>query len=88
MDTFTNSTWIQLFEAHLKRRFPERSTAKHYVSDLRIFVRHHPGPLPEVTPQDVNAFVDHQYAQGLAPATVRRRVAALKTFFDFLAPET
>jgi len=87
MESLTNSEWILRFEADLKRRFPDRSTAKHYVSDLRIFVRYHPGPLIEVTTRDVDAFVDDQRAQGKAPATVKRRAAALKTFFDFLAQE-
>jgi len=38
--------------------------------------------------QDIDAFVDHQRQTGRSPATVKRRVAALKTFFDFLAEET
>ena len=42
----------------------------------------------DVTLHDIDAFVDHQHAQGLQSATVTRRVAALKTFFDFLAEET
>lgn len=87
MKTRTNAEWIQQFEAYLKRRFPGRSTAKHYVSDLRLFVEHHSAPLTEVTIQDVDHFVDQQYDQGRAPATVKRRAAALKTFFDFLAEE-
>ncbi|MFQ6102242.1 MAG: tyrosine-type recombinase/integrase [Anaerolineae bacterium] len=31
--------------------------------------------------------MDHQHAQGLSPATVKRRAAALKAFFDFVAEE-
>jgi integrase/recombinase XerC len=85
MSTLSNAEWINRFEAYLKRRFPDRSTAKHYTSDLRLFVQHHLGPLSEITPQDMDVFVDQQRAQGLAPSTVKRRVAALKTFFDFLA---
>ncbi|NOZ50115.1 MAG: tyrosine-type recombinase/integrase [Chloroflexi bacterium] len=88
MKTPTNAEWIRRFEAYLKRRFPDRSTAKHYSSDLRLFAQHHSGPLQEVTIQDVDHFVDHQYERGLAPATVKRRVAALKTCFDFLAEES
>jgi integrase/recombinase XerC len=36
----------------------------------------------------MDQFVDRQRASGLKSATVRRRVAALKTFFDFLAEES
>ena len=28
------------FERYLRRRYGDRSTPKHYLSDLRIFVRH------------------------------------------------
>lgn len=83
----TNGEWLSTFEAYLKRRFPERSTAKHYVSDLHIFMEQHAGQLAEVTVHEIDSFVDQQRASGLASATVKRRVAALKTFFDFLAEE-
>jgi len=87
MKTLTNSEWIQPFEAYLERRFPNRSTSKHYVSDLRIFLQNCTVCLPNVTAHDVDAFVDHERARGMSPATVKRRAAALKTFFDFLAEE-
>jgi site-specific recombinase XerD len=87
MEARENAEWVQRFEAYLKRRFPGRSTAKHYASDLRIFIEYHSGPLTKVAVQDVDAFVDEQRARGLALATVKRRAAALKTFFDFLAEE-
>jgi site-specific recombinase XerD len=87
MKTQTNTEWTGQFESYLKRRFPDRSTAKHYMSDLSIFMKHYTGPLTEVTTQDVDRFVDQQRADGLSPATVKRRAAALKTFFDFVAEE-
>jgi site-specific recombinase XerD len=87
MNTLTNVQWIQRFEAYLKRRFPDRSTAKHYVSDLRLFIHHHQGPVSQVTVKEIDAFVDQQRALGLASSTVQRRVAALRTFFRFLAEE-
>jgi site-specific recombinase XerD len=37
---------------------------------------------------DIDAFVDQQRHRQLKPATIKRRVAALKTWFDFLAEET
>ena len=36
---------------------------------------------------DIDAFVDQQRQKGLSAATIKRRVAALKVFFDFLAEE-
>jgi len=87
MDTRTNEDWIAAFAAYLQGRFPGRSTAKHYVSDMQLFVDQHPQPLATITRHDIDTFVDAQHARGLAPATVKRRAAALKTFFDFLADE-
>ena len=37
---------------------------------------------------DIDAFVDQQRQAGRSAATVKRRVAALKTFFEFLAEES
>ena len=88
MEERSNAEWMARFEADLKRRFHDRSTAKHYMSDLRLFLQFHSGPLGEVTRADVDAFVDQQHTVGLAPATVKRRAAALKSFFDFLGEES
>ena len=76
------------FELYLQRRFPERRTPIDYVSDIRQFMAVCPKPWREVTMHDIDAFVDQQRASGLQPTTVNRRVAALKTFFDFLAEES
>lgn len=78
---------IERFEQYLKRRFPDRRTAIDYVSDIRQFAAACPKPWREVTLLDIDAFVDQQRAEH-SQATVQRRVAALKTFFDFLAEET
>jgi integrase/recombinase XerC len=76
------------FESYLRRRFPERRTSKDYVSDLRQFMAVCAKPWREVKMQDIDNFVDQQRQSGLKPATVKRRVAALKTFFDFQAEES
>ena len=87
MDTRTNEDWIAAFAAYLQRRFPGRSTAKHYLNDMHLFIQQYPQPLASITRTQIDAFVDAQRVRGLAPATVKRRAAALKTFFDFLADE-
>ena len=79
---------IPAFERYLQRRFPGRRTVIDYVSDLRQFARACDHPWREVTMHDIDAFVDGQRQAGRSPATVKRRVAALKTFFDFMAEET
>ena len=79
---------IAQFTQYLKRRFPGRRTAIDYVSDVRQFVAVCSKPWRSVTLHDIDAFVDQQREEGLSPATIQRRVAALKTFFDFLAEES
>jgi len=76
------------FECYLKRRYGDRSTPKHYLSDLRIFIQHLDDRSPQqVTVQDIDHFIDQQVSQGLSPATINRRLATLHTFFEFLAAE-
>jgi site-specific recombinase XerD len=79
---------LQRFEQYLRRRFPDRRTPVDYLSDLRQFAVAYLKPWREVTLQDVDAFVDQQRQSGRKSSTVKRRVASLKTFFDFLAEET
>ncbi len=79
---------ITQFAEYLERRSPGRRTAVLYVSDMRQFVATCSKPWREVTLQDIDAFVDQQRQAGRSAATVKRRVAALKVFFDFLAEET
>lgn len=81
-------TAIGRFERYLHRRYGDRSTPKHYLSDLGIFVRHIGNKPPiEVKAQDIDRFVDRQVEQGLRPTTINRRLATLRTFFEFLSAE-
>ena len=79
---------IEQFKQYLHRRAPQRRTAIDYSSDVRQFAAACPKAWRQVTMQDIDAFVDAQYQAGLSGATVKRRVAALKVFFDYLAEET
>lgn len=79
---------IQAFDQYLRRRSPDRRTPVDYVSDVRQFAAACARPWREVTMHDVDSFVDQQRQAGRSPATVKRRVAALKVFFDFLAEES
>jgi integrase/recombinase XerD len=83
----TNQQWLEAFDTYLRRRYPGRTTAKHYVSDVRIFVKGDPGSVLTVTAVEIDSFVEEQRAQQRAVTTINRRVAALKTFFDFVGQE-
>lgn len=79
---------IQKFEQYLKRRAPGRRTAIDYVSDVRQFAAVCSKPWTQISMHDIDAFVDQQRHKGLSAATIKRRVAALKTFFDFLTEDS
>jgi len=81
-------TALRLFAAYLERRFGDRSTPMHYMSDVRLFFACIGAQAPTaVTAQDVDRFVAAQREQGLCAATINRRLAALHTFFECLAAE-
>jgi len=77
---------IDGFEKYWRRRKPGSSTAVHYASDVRIFFKWSQGKSPEtITVHDVDWFIEWQQSLGHAPATIQRRLIALRMFYDYLA---
>ena len=69
---------IARFTRYLECRFPERSTSKHYSSDLKIFARFVVDKQPrKIKFKTINAFVEDQCRQQLKPNTINRRLATL-----------
>ena len=79
---------IDQFERYIKSRYPNSTTARHYVHDLRQFKRLINKSAHDITREDVNQFVEDQLERGLAATTVNRRLAALHEFFEYLAEES
>lgn len=78
----------EYFSAYLKRRYGDRTTPKHYLSDLDQFIKTVGEMKPaEVRSRDVDRFIDEQQMRGLKPATINRRVASLHTFFEVIASD-
>jgi integrase/recombinase XerD len=76
---------IDGFEKYWRRRKPGSSTALHYASDIRIFFKWAEGQTPEaITVHDVDEFIGWQQDLGRAQATIRRRLIALRMFYDYL----
>ena len=76
------------FAQYLYRCFGDRSTPKHYLNDLDLFIRQIGDKTPtQVTVQDVDNFIDSQLEKQLKPTTINRRSASLHTFFEYLASE-
>jgi integrase/recombinase XerC len=78
---------IEQFKQYIKSRYPDSTTAKHYVHDLRQFSQLTAKSPREVTREDVDRFVEDQLGRGLAATTVNRRLASLHEFFEYLAEE-
>jgi site-specific recombinase XerD len=80
---------IERFCNYLHRHFgPSSSTLKHYRSDLKIFLEVVCSQLArDITVKDIDRFVEQQMQVGLKPSTINRRLACLRSFFDYLAQE-
>lgn len=79
---------IDRFVNWVRRRNPDAHTWRAYRGDLRQFVTVVGNrPPAEITYRDVDRFVNEQLTRGLRPETVNRRLAAIISFYFFLADE-
>ena len=75
---------LEKFKRYLENRYPERSTSKHYMSDLAIFSQFVSQKLPsEIKSQEIDEFVQAQSAQGLKATTINRRLSAISSFYEY-----
>ena len=66
---------IDRFKQYVEQRYPDRSTSKHYMSDLAIFHQHIGDIHPKtITPGMISDFVEGQSNQGLKGTTINRRL--------------
>lgn len=75
---------IVSFRRYLKRRNYAPNTRRSYLNDLEHFLRIVDKPVCQVTPQDVERFIEQQQAQGLAAKTINRRLAAVARLYTYL----
>lgn len=76
---------IEQFQKWLRRRAPHSSTPIHYTSDLELFFNNSSKSIADVTMQDVDDFIEQSQKKGHAIATINRRIAALCSFYRYLA---
>ncbi len=76
---------VDRFAKWLTRRNPHASTPLHYASDLAHFFAWLNKSPDQVTPKDVDRFIEYAQAQGHCIATINRRLAALRSFYHFLS---
>jgi site-specific recombinase XerD len=75
---------VQHFGKWLRRKNPRSTTQVHYLSDLKLFFTWAAKSPEVITLRDIDAYVEHAQRLGHAVATVNRRLAAIRGFYDFL----
>jgi integrase/recombinase XerD len=76
---------IESFKSWLTCQYPTSSTSVHYTSDLVLFFTWAQKAPAEISVKIVDNFIAHCQQQGHAATTINRRLAALNTFYYFLA---
>lgn len=79
---------VQQFQKWLRRRSPHASTHIHYTSDVELFFDWAAQPPTAITLHEIDDYIEHCRALGHSIATINRRLAALRSFFNFLAMES
>lgn len=79
---------IERFHKWLRRKSPGASTHVHYTSDVALFFAWLGKAPAQVKVRDVDAYIEQAQQCGHAMATVNRRLAALRSFYAFLALES
>ena len=78
---------IERFKRWLRRKAPYASTPTHYGNDLELFIIWLWKQPADVTVRDVDAFIEYSLKEGHALTTINRRLAAIRSFYHFLALE-
>jgi site-specific recombinase XerD len=75
------------YRRFLKRRNYSTHTIKNYMNTLNHFLRWLQGPVEEVTPQKISAYIDSLLAKGLAPKTINCRLDSVRGFYAYMGRE-
>lgn len=87
------SSAMDRYLAELRVRNASPHTLRNYTTDLERFAEYFspkddPPPNPAAfTPLLLREWLSHLYAQGLSTVTIRRKLAAVRSLFEFLARE-
>jgi len=80
---------IERFKNWLLRRSPHSATHIHYARDVALFFRWAKKPISDITLFDIDAYIAHcQDELDHVPATINRRLAAVRSLYEFLGLES
>jgi len=80
----SNAALVQSFHNWLRRKYPDSSTPVHYASDARLFFAWLNKPALAARVSDIDAYIRHSQSLGHRAATINRRLATLRVFYDWL----
>jgi len=72
------------FRRYLKRRDYAPHTIRCYLNDLAHFLQFVAQPVSQVTPADVERYIEAQQGQGLAATSINRRLSAVRQLYTYL----
>jgi site-specific recombinase XerC len=75
---------IQDFNKWLRRKNPQATTPIHYTNDLLLFFQWANKSPAQITVREIDQYIEHCQSLGHAVATINRRLAALRSFYNFL----
>jgi site-specific recombinase XerD len=78
-------TELTQFSSWLICQYPHSSARKHTISDLALFFSWAGKPPSDISPQDVDVYIQHCLSKGLSPLTINRRLSSLRLFYYFLS---
>lgn len=75
------------YRRFLKRRNYSNHTIKNYMNTLQHFLQWLQGPVEEVNPKKISAYIDSLLAKGLAPKTINCRLDSVRGFYAYIGRE-
>jgi len=73
------------FSYWLTCQYPHSSARKHTMSDLALFFSWAKKPPSDISPHDVDEYIQYCLSKGLSPLTINRRLSSLRLFYYFLS---
>jgi site-specific recombinase XerD len=77
-------TELTPFSNWLTCQYPHSSARKHTMSDLALFFSWAEKPPSDISPHNVDGYIQYCLSKGLSPLTVNRRLSSLRLFYYFL----
>jgi len=75
------------YRRFLKRRNYSTHTIKNYMNTLQHFLQWLQGPVEEVTPKKIAAYIESLLAKGLTPKTINCRLDSVRGFYAYMGRE-